>query len=195
MSATQAAPHKAKKEKSRVYSFFLLSYTLILLVSLSICLFFGAEITQQLRREEALNKQVLPTSLKNDVEDINDLILQSAPGGAGEDNSPSSNPRCSTKCARTLSCSASSTSSAPPWCGICWTASAGADTGLGRRAQPAGEPRRALLRGRVYRGAGRGGFGQRLFPRFRHSVGKQSFRGAARAAKCGLRTAEHRRRP
>ena len=85
MTATQAAPHKAKKEKSRVYSFFLLSYTLILLVSLSSCLFFGAEVAQQLRREEALNKQALLTSLKNDVEDINDLILQSAPGGAGED--------------------------------------------------------------------------------------------------------------
>ncbi len=69
MPTEKAAPHRAKKEKSRVYSFFLLSYTLILLVSLSSCLFFGAEVAQQLRREEALNKQALLTSLKNDVEE------------------------------------------------------------------------------------------------------------------------------
>lgn len=69
MPTEKAAPHRAKKEKSRVYSFFLLSYTLILLVSLSSCLFFGAEVAQQLRREEALNKQALLTSLKTDVEE------------------------------------------------------------------------------------------------------------------------------
>ena len=61
MPTEKAAPHRTKKEKSRVYSFFLLSYTLILLVSLSSCLFFGAEVAQQLRREEALNKQALLT--------------------------------------------------------------------------------------------------------------------------------------
>lgn len=65
----KAVPHNGKKEKSRVYSFFLFSYTLILLLALSSCLFFGAEVTRQLRREEAQNKLALLTSLKNDVEE------------------------------------------------------------------------------------------------------------------------------
>lgn len=65
----RGALNRVKKEKSSVYSFFLLSYTLILLVSLSSCLFFGLEVAQQLRREDALSKQALLTSLKNDVEE------------------------------------------------------------------------------------------------------------------------------
>lgn len=55
--------------KSRVYSFFLVSYTMILLISLSSCLFFGAAVANQLRREDTLNRQALLLNLQSDVEE------------------------------------------------------------------------------------------------------------------------------
>lgn len=60
---------KKRKAKSSVYSFFLVSYTFILLISLSSCLVFSAEIGRQLRKKDSLSNQVLLSSLENDVDE------------------------------------------------------------------------------------------------------------------------------
>lgn len=128
------------------------------------------------------------------VKDINDLILQSAPGGAGDDefavikSTLLNQMRSGTELQRIIEAQRPAVvpGSAAP-------APAGADAGLGRRAQPAGSPWRAFRRRCIYRRTGRGGPGQRLFLDSNIPLENNLSVARARAAERGVRAVRRKR--